>query len=105
MSVGCLDPAGETRHLGLRRQAAGRGCIMHDEAFLFGLNPALAARPAPGQIQARYLRGFTSLVRRLGADPRRILERFEIDPVAVDDPDHSLECSNMANMLEYCSTY
>lgn len=62
-------------------------------------------RPASGQIQARYFRGFPNFVRRLGADYRPLLERFAVDPDIFGDPDSSLQCSDMANMLEYCSSF
>lgn len=72
--------------------------------FAFGLHRALNARPAQGQIQTRYLRGFNSLVYSLGADPRSILERHEIDPLAFVDPDSQLECLSAATMVEYCGS-
>jgi AraC-like DNA-binding protein len=74
-----------------------------DSPFVFGLERAMGARPAQGQMQARYLRGFNALLNRRGADPRRILERHEIDPASFIDPDAPIACASAAHMLEYCS--
>ena len=77
---------------------------MNDAQFAFGFDRALGSRPAPGQIQTRFLRGFNALVCSLGADPRSILERHNIDPAAFVDPDNQVECLPAANLLEYCGT-
>jgi AraC-like DNA-binding protein len=72
--------------------------------FVFGLERALNSRPAQGEIQTRYLRGFNSLVSRRGADPRRMLERHDIDPAIFVDPDSQIACISAATMLEHCGS-
>jgi AraC-like DNA-binding protein len=62
----------------------------------------LYSRPPNWKVQSGYLRGFGRLVRNSGGDPRLLLERHHIDPVTLDDPDHYLDCSSVANLLEDC---
>jgi AraC-like DNA-binding protein len=76
-----------------------------DNTFVLGVDGPLDAFPAQGKILAGYLRGLKSVVRDLGGDPRRVLERHEIDPLAFEDPDHHIECLAAVNLLEYCSVH
>jgi AraC-like DNA-binding protein len=64
---------------------------------------ALEAVPGQGQIQAGYLRGLKRVVRARGGDPRGVLERHGIDPVAFEDPDHHLDCTAAVELIESCS--
>jgi len=59
--------------------------------------------PPDGEMRAGHLRGFFELVSSYGADPRAIMERHTIDPVAFADPDSYVDCSAAVNMLEYCA--
>lgn len=73
--------------------------------FVLSVDASFGAFPAPGQIQAGYLRGLKSLIRDRGGDPRRLLERHDIDPEAFDDPDHHIACTSAVNVVEYCSRH
>ncbi|CAN7598363.1 AraC family transcriptional regulator ligand-binding domain-containing protein [Phenylobacterium sp. LjRoot219] len=73
--------------------------------FVLSVDASSGAFPAQGQIQAGYLRGLKGLVRDLGGDPRQILERHDIDPLAFDNPDHHIECTSAVNLVEYCSRH
>jgi len=66
---------------------------------------ALDGIPGQGQIQAGYLRGFKPAVRRLGGDPRIVLERHGIDPLAFDNPDYHIDCTAAVDLVEYCSRH
>lgn len=51
-------------------------------------------------IRAGALQGFESLLRGLGADPRKLLKRYGIDPVALEDPERLISLEATAQMLE-----
>lgn len=70
----------------------------------FHLDGPLDSLPAEGQMRIANLSSFQGLVRRLGADPRTLLERNDIDPSVVRDPDNYIECKSLAGLLEYCSS-
>lgn len=70
----------------------------------FRLDGPLDSIPAEGQMRIANLSGFSGLVQRQGADPRALLERHNIDPAAVRDPDNYIECKSIASLLEYCSS-
>lgn len=70
----------------------------------FRLDGPLDSTPAEGQMRIANLSGFSGLVQRFGADPRALLERHNIDPAAVRDPDNYIECKSVASLLEYCSS-
>jgi AraC-like DNA-binding protein len=74
-----------------------------ETTFVLNVNGALDGVPGQGKLQAGYLRGLKSAVRRLGGDPRSVLERHDIDPLAFDDPDHHLDCTTAVELVEYCS--
>jgi AraC-like DNA-binding protein len=59
--------------------------------------------PAHGRIRAGYLRGFSSAVRKRGADPRRVLEHHNVDPTGFDGSDRDIDCSTFIELLEYSS--
>lgn len=70
----------------------------------FRLDGPLDSIPAEGQMRIANLSGFAGLVQRQGADPRALLERHNIDPAAIRDPDNYIECKSVASLLEYCSS-
>lgn len=73
-----------------------------EHSYVYDIDRLLAVRPAPGQIQARYYSGFTSYLWKRGENPREILETEGIDPRAIADPDNHLDCTAMANIVDYC---
>jgi AraC-like DNA-binding protein len=56
-----------------------------------------------GQIRTGYWSGLSPLLRKLGADPVRLLARHGIDAQSFDDPEQHVDCSSSARMLEDCS--
>jgi AraC-like DNA-binding protein len=97
--VGRRQP--EPAPLGGRR----RGGPILENTFVLSVAGALDGIPGQGKIQAGYLRGFKEAVRGRGGDPRAVLERHAIDPLAFDDPDHPLDCTAMVDLIEYCSRH
>lgn len=75
---------------------------MNDTSFFSLLGP-LDAIPGEGQMRAANFSGFPDLVRNLGGDPRRILEHHGIDPRAICDADHYVDCVSLSDVFEYCS--
>jgi AraC-like DNA-binding protein len=75
------------------------------ENLFFSLPGPLDALPSVGQMRAANLGGFQTLVRRLGGDPRLILERHGIDPCAISDSDYHIDCMSMGDVFEYCGRY
>lgn len=78
---------------------------MSGRDFTFTIEGPLDTAPAQGQMRAANISGFQSLVRSLGGDPRRILERHGIDPVAIADPDYFVDRAAAVSALEYCSAH
>jgi len=72
--------------------------------FFYSLDGPLDSMPADQQMRIANLYGFSDLVRSVRADPRSILERHEIDPWLIRDPDHYINCKSLIDLLEYCST-
>ena len=60
--------------------------------------------PSERQTRAAHLQGFTRLVCDLGREPDRILEKHDIDPGALTDPESYVDCSSLLEMIEYCSS-
>lgn len=75
---------------------------MSDDYF-FSLEGPLDSMPVERQIRAGNLSGFGDLVRQFGADPRPILERHEIDPRVMRDPDAYIDSKAVVDLLEHCS--
>jgi AraC-like DNA-binding protein len=71
--------------------------------YFFGLEAPLDAIPAAGQMRAANLRGFSDFVRQRGESPRRILERFGLDPSALAEPDSHIACQKVVDVFEHCS--
>jgi AraC-like DNA-binding protein len=76
---------------------------MQDGTSFFSLDGPLSAAPADHQTRAVHLQGFPSLVRGLGREPNRILERYEIDPTSLGNPECYVDRLSLLNMIEYCS--
>jgi hypothetical protein len=79
--------------------------MVRESGFLFSLKGPLDAVPVQRQMRAANISGFHLLVRNLGGDPRRILEKHGIDPIAIEDPDHFIDRAAFVNALEYCSSF
>ncbi len=72
---------------------------MNDNHF-FSLEGPLDSLPASRQMRTANLAGFPGLVRSLGADPIPLLERHEIDPGTLRDPDHFVDCKSVVDLFE-----
>lgn len=73
------------------------------ENHFFSLDGPLEAMPTERQMRVANLGAFPLLARNLGADPYRLLERHDIDPFSLRDPDHYIDCQSYVNLLEDCS--
>jgi AraC-like DNA-binding protein len=74
------------------------------DGHFYSLEGPLDSMPVKRQMRAANLTGFADLVRNLGADPRLILERHNIDPRAMRDPDFYIDTKSLVDVLEHCST-
>lgn len=72
--------------------------------FFYSLENPLDAIPAERQMRTANFTGFSSLVRSLGGDPRRVLDYHGIDPQALRDPDSYVECQSLVDIFEHCSS-
>ena len=72
--------------------------------YFFGLDGPLDSLPTGRQMRMANLSGFRELVRSMGADPRALLERHDIDQSAMRDPDQFVDCKAIVDLFEYCST-
>jgi AraC-like DNA-binding protein len=75
---------------------------MGDNAF-YSLDGPLDSMPGSRQMRVANLSGLPRLVRSHGADPVSILERHEIDPQILRDPDQYVDCKSVVDLFEYCS--
>ncbi|CAN7444770.1 helix-turn-helix domain-containing protein [Phenylobacterium sp. LjRoot225] len=75
-----------------------------DEVF-FNLTGPIELSPGPGRTRAASLQMFGELVKELGGEPRSILERHDIDPARIADPEHHIECRSMVDAFQYCASY
>ena len=73
--------------------------------YFYSLDGPLDAMPTGRQLRIANLIGFHGLVRSMGADPRPLLERFDIDPGVIRDPDLYVDCKAVVDLLEYCSIH
>lgn len=73
------------------------------DAHFYSLDGPLDSVPVKRQMRAANLTGFGDVVRGLGADPRRILEQYEIDVRALRDPDFYIDTKSLIDVLEHCS--
>ncbi len=74
-----------------------------ENTFVLSVDGAFDVLPSHGTIQNGYLRGLVDLVRSRGCDPRRVLERNDIDSRTFEDPDQHTKCASAVNLLESCS--
>lgn len=72
--------------------------------YFFSLDGPLELMPTERQMRIANLGAFPLLARNLGADPRSLLERHDIDPLTIRDPDHYIDCQSYVDLLEDCST-
>jgi AraC-like DNA-binding protein len=70
----------------------------------YSLQGPLDTIPTGRQMRTANFNGFAGLIRQLGGDPRRILERHGMDSESIRDPDYYIECQSLVDVLEYCST-
>ncbi len=70
----------------------------------FTLDGPLDSMPSERQTRIANLSGLAGFVRRQGRDPRDLLERHQIDPLSLRDPDNFIDCKTMVDLLEHCST-
>ncbi|MEE2732042.1 MAG: AraC family transcriptional regulator ligand-binding domain-containing protein [Pseudomonadota bacterium] len=75
-----------------------------NENVFFSLDGPLEVMPSERQMRVANLGAFPVLARNLGADPNRLLERHEIDPYSLRDPDHYIDCQSYVDLLEDCSS-
>jgi len=78
---------------------------MRERGHFFALEGPLNAVPTQRQMHAANLSGFQLLVRRLGGNPCRILERHNLDSFAIEDPDTYIDRADAVDALEYCSSF
>ncbi len=74
-----------------------------DNNHFFSIEGPLDSMPASRQMRIANLSGFPGLVRRLGADPVSLLEKHEINPQLIRDPDHFIDCKSVVDLFEYTS--
>lgn len=73
------------------------------QSHFYSLDGPLELMPTERQMRIANLGAFPSLARLRGADPRAMLERHDIDPLVVRDPDHYIDCKSFVDLLEDCS--
>lgn len=66
----------------------------------FSLAGPLEVMPTERQMRIANLGAFPYLARDRGIDPRRLLERHDIDYFSLRDPDHYIDCQSYVNLLE-----
>lgn len=69
----------------------------------FSLPGPIELTPGPGRTRAASFQKFSDYVRYLGGDPRAILERHDIDPRRVSDPEHHVASRAMVETFQYCA--
>jgi len=74
-----------------------------DNNYFYQLDGPLDSMPTARQMRIANLAGFPGLVRKLGADPIAMLERHDINPQLIRDPDHYVDCKSVVDLFEYCS--
>ena len=74
------------------------------ESSFYSLDGPLEVMPTERQMRVANLGAFPHLTRNRGVDHRRLLERHDIDPFSLRDPDHYIDCQSYVNLLEDCSS-
>jgi AraC-like DNA-binding protein len=95
-------PAGQADDGQIRAAIMGREAMDAPIDF-FKLDGPLVPSPSDLQTRAAHLQGFVGIVRGLGRNPDRILERYEIDPRALTDPDAYVDCASLIGLIDECS--
>lgn len=75
---------------------------MGDNNF-YSLDGPLDSMPGNRQMRVANLWGFADLVRSHGGDPISLLERHDIDPALIRDPEHFIDCKSFVDLFEYSS--
>jgi AraC-like DNA-binding protein len=75
-----------------------------NENFFYTVKSPLDAIPTEKQMRTANFVGLPALVRKLGGDPRRILEHHGVSPQSIRDPDSYIDCQYLVDVLQYCST-
>ncbi len=70
----------------------------------YSLDGPLDSMPIEGQMRSANLANFSALVQHAGGNARSILEKYDIDPWLVRDPDHYIDCKSLVDLFEYCGT-
>lgn len=73
------------------------------DKYFYSLDGPLDSIPALRQMRAANLQGYPDLVKSMGADPGPFLERHEIDPHVLRDPDRYINCKAGIELFEYTS--
>lgn len=72
--------------------------------YFYSLDGPLDSTPGGRQMRVANLSGLPQLVRLRGGDPRSLLERHEIDPHLIRDPELFIDCQSVVELFEDCST-
>ena len=75
---------------------------MVDKKF-YSLDGPLDSMPTTRQMRIANLAGLPGLIRDHGGDPLSLLERHEIDPQLIRDPDRYVDCKSVVELFEDCS--
>lgn len=67
------------------------------------INLSALAIPPRGRVRVGYFWGLDALVRRSGRSPAAILEKNGLAPTLFDDPDNTMDCMAVTDLLARCS--
>ncbi len=84
-------------------RAAATTKSMERETF-FSLDGPLDVSPGGGQCRAANFSGLADVARQLGRDPRGIIEKHGLQARVLTDPESHIDCQQVADVFEYCST-
>jgi AraC-like DNA-binding protein len=73
-----------------------------NETYFYAVKCPLDTIPTGKQMRTANFVGLATLVRKLGGDPRRILEVHGVAPHAIRDPDSYIDCQSLVDVLEHC---
>lgn len=74
------------------------------EDGFFSLAGPIELTPGPGRTRAASFQKFFEYVHYLGGDPCAILERHDIDPRRVGDPEHHIASRAMVETFQHCAS-
>lgn len=69
---------------------------------LTDLQHDIAVIPPLGTVRVGYLWGLDELIRQHGRDPQRIFAQRGLDSQLFDNPDNTIDCMSIVDLLEYC---